>query len=164
MDHSSAYSCDMFLYVNTFVKNNSLYFFTDPLRVIKDGMSIWNAGVFRDLTQCGDAKYIICVLFSFNLRRFWIIHSWISAIQCSKFFKEEEKFNSLSWSSDIYSCVSSAYKWYLIPYSCAMISRGRVYIVKTRGSRTEHCGTPDNKNWTSDKIRWTDTLWKHYSR
>ena len=87
-------------------------YFIDPLGVIKDA-PICNAGVFSDLTECSDAKYIIFVLSSFSFRRFWVIHSQISTIQCSKFFKEEEKFNSLSGSSDIYSCLSSAYKWYL---------------------------------------------------
>jgi len=43
--------------------------FTDPLRIIEDS-PISNAGVIRDLTQCGEAKYIIFVLLSFNLRRF----------------------------------------------------------------------------------------------
>ena len=119
--------------------------------VIEDVL-IYNDGVFRDLIQCGDAKYIMFVLLSFNLWRFWVTHRWISAIQCYKFFKddddwcftasfkffkEEEKFNSLSWFSDIYSCVSSAYKWFFIPYRCAMIPKRRVYIVKTRGPRTE---------------------------
>ena len=33
-------------------------FVTDPLGVIED-VPICNAGVFRDLTQCGDAKYKI---------------------------------------------------------------------------------------------------------
>jgi len=45
-------------------------FFTDPLGVIEDA-PIYNAGVFRDLTQCGDdAKYKIFVLLSFSFRRF----------------------------------------------------------------------------------------------
>jgi len=42
---------------------------TDPLRVIDDA-PICNAGAFRDLTQSVDAKYIILILLSFNLRRF----------------------------------------------------------------------------------------------
>jgi len=64
----------------------------------------------------------------------------------------------------IYTGVSSAYKWYLTPHRCAMIPRVRVYIVGTRGPITEPCGTPDNKNWMSDKIPWTDTLWERCSR
>jgi len=44
-------------------------FFTNPVGVIEDA-PICNAGVFRDLTQCGDAKYIIFVLLSFSFRRF----------------------------------------------------------------------------------------------
>ena len=44
-------------------------FFTDPLGVIED-VPICNVGVFSDLTQCGDAKYIIFVLLSFSFRRF----------------------------------------------------------------------------------------------
>jgi len=119
-------------------------FFVDPIGVIEDA-PISNAGIFRDLTLCGDAKYIIFVLLSFSFRRFWVIHSPISAIQYSKLFREEEKLNSLSGSSDIYSCVSSAYKWYLTAYRCAMIPGGRVYIVKNRGPRTEPCGMSDNK-------------------
>ena len=43
--------------------------FIDPLGVIKD-VPICNAGVFTDLTQCGDAKYNISVLLSFSFRRF----------------------------------------------------------------------------------------------
>ena len=42
-------------------------FVTDPLGVIQKAL-IWNYGVFRDLTQCGDPKYIIFVLLSFSLR------------------------------------------------------------------------------------------------
>ena len=38
----------------------------DSLGVIEDA-PICNAGVFRDLTQCGDAKYIIFVLLSLVL-------------------------------------------------------------------------------------------------
>jgi len=44
-------------------------FVTDPLGVIEDAPS-YNTGVFRDLTQCGDAKYKIFVLLSFSFRRF----------------------------------------------------------------------------------------------
>ena len=50
--------------------------------------------------------------------------------------------------SVIHSCVSSAYKLYLMPYRCAMIPKGWVYIVNTRGPRTEPCGTPYNKNYS----------------
>ena len=50
------------------IKNNP-YIFTDPLGVIEDTL-ICNAGVIRNLTQCGDARYIIFVLLSFSLRRF----------------------------------------------------------------------------------------------
>ena len=32
--------------------------------------TICNAGVFRELTQCDDAKYVIFILLSFGLRRF----------------------------------------------------------------------------------------------
>ena len=39
-------------------------FFSDPLGVIEDA-PICNAGIFRDLTQCGDAKYKIFVLFNY---------------------------------------------------------------------------------------------------
>jgi len=109
-------------------------------------------------------KSNIIFLLSLNLRRFWVIHSQISAIPCSKFFKKEEKLNSLSGSSDIYSCASSAYEWYLTPYRCAMIPRGQVCMVKTKWPRTEPCGTPDNKNCMSNKIPWTDTLWELCSR
>ena len=102
---SSAYWCDMLIHWSKIPP----MFLTEPLEVIEDE-PICNVGLFRDFTQCGDAKYIIFVLLSCSLRRFWVIHCQISAIQCSKLFKEEEKFNSLSGSSDIYSCVSSAYK------------------------------------------------------
>ena len=44
-------------------------FVTDPLGVIEDA-PICNVGILRDLTQCGDAKYIIFVLLSFSFRRF----------------------------------------------------------------------------------------------
>jgi len=44
-------------------------FFTDPLIVIKDE-PISTAGIFRDLIQHGNAKYIIFVLLSFSFRRF----------------------------------------------------------------------------------------------
>jgi len=133
----------MFIHVNTLVKI-TLSLFTDPLGVIEDA-PICNTGAIMDLKQCGDAKYIIFVLLSFSLRRFGVIHSPLSAIQCSKFFKEEDKLNSLPGSSYIYSTVSSAYKWYLTRYRSAMITRGRVYIVKPSGPRTEPCGTPDTK-------------------
>ena len=105
---SSAYWCDMFIHVNTLVKNNTCNF-TDPLGVIKDA-PICNAGSYSDLTQCGDAIYIWFVLLSFSLRRFWVIHSRILEKQYSKVFKEEEKFSSLSEFSDIDSFVSLAYK------------------------------------------------------
>jgi len=50
----------MFMQVNTLVKNNPRYF-TGPLWVIEDE-PICSAGDFSDLTQCGDAKFIIFVL------------------------------------------------------------------------------------------------------
>jgi len=144
---SSACWCDMFIHANTLVKIIRR-FFTEPFWVIEDA-PICNAIVFRDLKQSGHAKYIIFVLLSFGFRICWVIHSRISAIQRSKVFKEKENFNSFSWRSDIYTCVSSAYNWYLTPYHCCARSpRGWVYIVKTRQPRTEHCDTPDNKNWT----------------
>ena len=43
--------------------------FTDPLEVIEDAL-ICSTGVFRDITQFGDAKYIIFGLLSFIFRRF----------------------------------------------------------------------------------------------
>jgi len=43
--------------------------FTDPLGVIEDA-PIFNSGVFMDLTQRGDPKYIIFVLLSFSHRIF----------------------------------------------------------------------------------------------
>jgi len=45
--------------------------FTDPLGVTEDAL-ILNAGIISDLTQCGDAKYIIFVLLLFSLRIFLI--------------------------------------------------------------------------------------------
>jgi len=58
----------MFIHVNTLVKITPR-FFTDPLGVIEDA-PICNAGVFRDLTQCGDAKYIIFVYYHLILEYF----------------------------------------------------------------------------------------------
>ena len=78
----------------------TLRFCTDPLGVNEDA-PICNAGVFRDLKQGGDANYIIFILLSFSFRRISVIHGRISAIQRSKFFKDEDKFNSLSGTSDI---------------------------------------------------------------
>ena len=37
-------------------------FVTDPFGIIEEA-SICNAGVFKDLTQCGDAKYIIFIFY-----------------------------------------------------------------------------------------------------
>jgi len=50
----------MFIHVNILVKITPR-FFVDPLGVIEDVL-ICNADIFRDLTQCGDAKYIVFVL------------------------------------------------------------------------------------------------------
>jgi hypothetical protein len=66
--------------------------------------------------------------------------------------KEDDKFNPMSGSNDIYSNGSSTHKWYLTLYCCSMIPRGRVSIEKTRGPRTQPCGTIDNRNQTSDKL------------
>ena len=71
----------------------------------------------------------IFILLSLSLRRYLVIHRRISAIQCSKFFKEQ-KFNLLSGSSDIYSCNYLSIQVISNPYRCAIIPRGRVYIVK----------------------------------
>ena len=49
--------------------NITTRYFTDPLGVIED-VPICNVGVFRDLTQCGDTKYIIFILITFSFRRF----------------------------------------------------------------------------------------------
>jgi len=78
---SSAYWCDICSYMLMHWSKITPRFVTDLLGVIEDG-PICNAGVFRDLTQCGDAKYKIYVLLSFSFRRFWVIHIRISATQC----------------------------------------------------------------------------------
>jgi len=124
--------------------------FTYRLGVIGE-VTICNAGVFGDLTQYGDAKYIIFVLLSFRIRNLWVIQRRISAIQCSKFVKEEEKFNSFSGYGDIYRYAPSAYEWHLPPYHSAIIPIRRAYTVKTRRPRNVPCGTPNNKDWTLDK-------------
>ena len=49
-------------------------------------------------------------------------------------------------------------------YCRIMIPRWRVYIVKTKGSKTESCGTGNNKNWISNKITRTVTLCGGYSK
>jgi len=49
----------MFMHVNTLVKIIPRLFI-EPLGVIEDA-PICNAGVFKDLTQCGDATYKIYV-------------------------------------------------------------------------------------------------------
>jgi len=55
------------MFLNSGVARSS--YLCDTLEVIEDA-PICNAGVIRDLTQCGDAEYIIFVLLSFSLRRF----------------------------------------------------------------------------------------------
>ena len=54
---SSAYWYDMLIHVNTTVKIIPRLF-TDILEAIEDA-PIGNAGVLKDLIQCGTAKYII---------------------------------------------------------------------------------------------------------
>jgi len=53
------------MHVNTLVKITPR-FVTGSLGVIEDA-PIYNAGVFRDLTQCGDAKFIIFVYYDLVL-------------------------------------------------------------------------------------------------
>ena len=80
------------LYILLHWSNVTRIFVTDPFSVIVDA-PICNADAFRNLTQYNKLKYIFALL-SFNLRSFGVIHSRISAIQCSILFKEEGKFNS----------------------------------------------------------------------
>jgi len=88
---SSAYWCDILIHLKTVVKITHR-FLTDPLGLIEDA-HICNVGIFWDITQCG---YLIFVLY---------YHSWpISTIQCSKFFKEEEKLEHL-WLSFTFVCL-----------------------------------------------------------
>ena len=49
------------------------------------------------------------------------------------------------------------------PYRQAMILGGQVYFVKAREQRTEHFGTPNNNNSTSDKTTLIDNLFDYYS-
>ncbi len=43
---------------------------------------------------------------------------------------------------EIYSGVSSAYQWKLIPYFLIILPRGNMYNENNRGPRTDPCGTP----------------------
>ena len=94
---------------------------------------ICNAGVSWDLRQHGVTEKIIPVLQSFNFERFWVIHNRILAL----------RRRNLTQCQD------------------TKISRGGVYIVKTRGPNVEPCDTPDNNDWISDKVLRTDTLWEY---
>ena len=100
---------------------------------------------------------IISVLLSFSFNRCWVIHSLMSAMQFSKFSNDDWTFDSLAASN----CVSSAKKRQPTPNCLVMITVSHVYIVKTRGSRTESCGTPNNKHRTSNKASWINIPWEH---
>jgi len=55
--------------------------FNDLLELNEDA-HICNVGVFRDLALCDDAKYIIFIVLSFSVRRFWLIRSRINLTYC----------------------------------------------------------------------------------
>jgi len=63
-------------HLNKLVKDRLSRFVTDPIGIIEDS--------HRNLIQRGDAKYIIFVLVSFNLWKFWLNHSQISVLNSSR--------------------------------------------------------------------------------
>ena len=65
------------------------------------------------------------ILSSFNIRKFWVIHSQISVMKCSKFSMEVV----------IHNCVPLLYKWYLIPY-CSLEVLFYIYIYRFKYSQT----------------------------
>ena len=79
----------MFVQINTFVKNNP-WNFSDLLWVMED-TPICNVGGLSHLLVKPNRSYSFYHLL---LSEDCVFHSRISAIQCSKLFKEEEKSNS----------------------------------------------------------------------
>ena len=61
---------------------------------------------------------------------------------------------------DKYSCVSSAYKWKPKPSLLIMLLMGVVYKVKSKGPRTEPCGTPRESVSLEEDSLPTRTDWE----
>ena len=51
----------------------------------------------------------------------------------------------------IYSCVSSAYRWYWRPYDDIMSAIGAVYSVYKIGPKTEPWGTPNARSEAEER-------------
>jgi len=99
----------------------------------------------------------------FSLRIYWVIRSRISAIQYSKLFKEEEKVNSLSGSSDIYTTVCLQHTSYIKPHIAAQWFQEDGYPLWKSKDQELNPVVPQIENWTSDKISLIDPLWEYFS-
>ena len=68
----------------------------------------------------------------------------------------------MEWSSsdilpggaDICNCMSSTNEWCMIECESIMADEGSIYIVKSIGRKTEHCGTPECTGAKSEQ--WLD--------
>ena len=59
----------------------------------------------------------------------------------------------------MYSCASSAYCWWEMPWSETICLSGEIYSEKSRGPRTDPCGTPDTQQEGSDETDPMHTVW-----
>ena len=94
------------------------------------------------------------VFLSFIFSLLVIIHDLISRIQAST---QARASAEESTSQVKYSWVSSAYIWYISLWDRIIAPRGRVYIQKMMGPKTDPCGTPKTSCDREERTLWMDT-------
>ena len=108
-------------------------------------------------SNCTDARGEIMrnsVFLSFIFSLLVIIHDLISRTQAST---QARASAEKSTSQVNYSWVSSAYIWYISLWDRIIAPRGRVYIQKMMGPKTDPCGTPKTSCDREERTLWMDT-------
>ena len=92
------------------------------------------------------------ILEEFNVNRLAVIQEDMC---CRAFWRVTDESKSGGW-KDRKSCVSPAYRWWFNERDEIRVLRGDVYIMNSRGPRTEPWGTPHKQ--AHEEERWLSHL------
>ena len=132
-------------------KLKSLSNVTSRLRTVSDGVMLWlRMGVGNKwviLLRCLDVPITMkSVLFTLNLSVLFVTQLEISLRYSPSYVKSVSAVDK-----DIYTWVSSSYKWWSNLWLWIRELSGLAYSVNNNGPRTEPWGTPENKGTAFEK-------------